>query len=201
MSSPNNKDRPDDRRNDEIDRPTVLAFERSGADVVRLQGLSDRDRAQRNSDTPGLRPDEIPFIRWWCEVPRHCFRDDNRRDLRSFLQAFALLGGVRWSDAAGGDASACVAEALRHCRPAESRAPFNNNSSANSRFAFAATALLASALDGDRACQIVLAHLIRHHSIREAQTPAIIRSWIEPCGLFPTTGDPIKSVPTESDLS
>ena len=212
MSSPNwfhgnNNDRPDDPGSpqpwpdDGIERPAVLAFERSGADTVRLQGPSDRGRAGPSADTPNLTPDEIPFLLWWRELPRNAFSGDNRRDLRSFLQAFALLGGARWSEATRGDASACVAEALHYCRPAESRSPFHNNSSSNSRFALAATALLAAALDGGRACQIVLAHLIRHHSICDAHTLAIIRSWIEPCGVFPTTGDPIKSAPAESDLS
>jgi hypothetical protein len=51
------------------------------------------------------------------------------------------------------------------------------------------------------ACQIVLAHLIRHHSICDGDTPAIVRSWIEPRLVFPTTRHPIKPVSTESDLS
>ena len=121
---------------------------------------------------------EIPISRWWRDIPRWRFSRDDRRVLRDFLSSLAVLDDPNWFAAARGSPPACVASALRRLKTSGSIGPVESCPSSSLYFDLAATALLGAALDGDRACQTVLASLIRYHRPVDGLTRDLISSWL-----------------------
>jgi len=120
----------------------------------------------------------IPIFRWWRDIPRWRFRREDRRVLHVFLNSLALMDDPNWFDAARGSPPACVASVLRCLKTSGSLEAVDKCPSSSLHFELAATALLGAALDGDPACQTVLANLIRHHRPIDALTWDLIRSWL-----------------------